>query len=76
LSRDLEFIAHLQKSSVKFVVADMPDANHLTVQLLAALAQHEREMISTRTREALAAKTKASATDISPSGTPSGTTAG
>jgi DNA invertase Pin-like site-specific DNA recombinase len=58
LSRDLEFIAHLQKSSVKSVVADMPDASHLTVQLLAALARHEREMISTRTREALAASKK------------------
>jgi DNA invertase Pin-like site-specific DNA recombinase len=54
LSRDLEFIAHLQKSSVKFVVADMPYANHLNIQIMAAMAQHERELIRQRTKDALA----------------------
>ena len=34
----------------------MPDANTLTVGLFAVLAQHERETISKRTKEALAAK--------------------
>jgi DNA invertase Pin-like site-specific DNA recombinase len=61
LSRDVEFIAHLQKISVKFVVADMPHANNMTVQLLAVLAQHERELAKQRTQDALAtakAKTK------------------
>ena len=55
LSRDVEFISALQKSAVKFVCADMPLATSLTVGLLAVLAQHERELISTRTRDALAA---------------------
>lgn len=34
----------------------MPNANTLTVGLFAVLAQHERETISKRTKEALAAK--------------------
>jgi DNA invertase Pin-like site-specific DNA recombinase len=55
LSRDLEFIARMQKSSIKFVCADMPEANELTIHLLAAIAQHERQAISKRTKEALAA---------------------
>jgi DNA invertase Pin-like site-specific DNA recombinase len=49
------FIANLQESHVKFVCADMPDANELTVHLLAAIAQHERQVISKRTRDALEA---------------------
>jgi DNA invertase Pin-like site-specific DNA recombinase len=54
LSRDLGFITQLQKAGVSFVVAEMPDANELTINLLAAVAQHERKLISQRTREALA----------------------
>lgn len=41
---------------VDFVCCDMPDANTLTVGVFAVLAQHERELISKRTKEALAAK--------------------
>jgi DNA invertase Pin-like site-specific DNA recombinase len=37
------------------VAADMPNANRLTVRLMAVLAQEEREMISKRTKEALEA---------------------
>jgi len=55
LSRDVEFIHRLQREGVDFVCADMPEANTLTIGLLAVLAQHERELISTRTKDALAA---------------------
>lgn len=53
LSRDLEFIARLQKSGTKFVCADMPEATELTIHLFAAIAQHERKTTSERTRAAL-----------------------
>jgi DNA invertase Pin-like site-specific DNA recombinase len=55
LSRDLAFLANLQKSGAHFLAADMPEANELTIHVMAALAQHERRMISERTRQALAA---------------------
>lgn len=55
LSRDAAFLLTLQKSGARFVAADMPDANTLTVGIMALVAQEEREAISRRTREALAA---------------------
>lgn len=55
LSRDAHFLLGLQKAGVKFVAADMPEANELTIGLLAVVAQHERKMISERTKVALAA---------------------
>ena len=58
LSRDLVFIASLQKSNVEFVCADMPEANSLTISLLACLAQWERDQIAKRTKLALAEKKK------------------
>ena len=54
LSRDLHFITSLQKSGIKFVVAENPDMNELTVHIFAAMAEHERKLISKRTKEALA----------------------
>lgn len=53
LSRNLAFIANLMEAGVGFVAADMPHANEFTVHVLAAVAQHERKMISQRTKEAL-----------------------
>jgi DNA invertase Pin-like site-specific DNA recombinase len=55
LSRDAHFLLGLQKADVEFVCADMPEANRLTIGLLAVVAQHEREQISQRTKAALAA---------------------
>ena len=55
LSRNLAFIATLMDSGVEFVAVDNPHANKLTVHILAAVAQHEREMIAQRTKDALAA---------------------
>ena len=55
LSRNLAFIATLMESGVEFVAVDNPYANKLTVHILAAVAEHEREAISERTKAALAA---------------------
>ncbi len=56
ISRDVEFIAQLQKSSVKFVCADMPEANESMIQFMGVFAQYERKMASTRTKAALQIK--------------------
>ena len=55
LSRDAHFLLGLQKAGVKFTACDMPDANELTIGILALVAQNEREAISTRTKAAMAA---------------------
>src|SRR5256714_3172179 len=55
LSRNLAFIAALMDSGVEFIAVDNPHANKLTVHILAAVAEHEREMISERTKAALQA---------------------
>jgi DNA invertase Pin-like site-specific DNA recombinase len=55
LSRNVAFLATLQDSGTKFVAADMPEANELTIHIMAAVAQAERKAISRRTKEALAA---------------------
>jgi DNA invertase Pin-like site-specific DNA recombinase len=55
LSRNAAFLLTLRESGVKFIAADMPDANELTVGIMALVAQQEREAISTRTTEALKA---------------------
>jgi len=55
LARNVAFISNLMESGVDFVAVDFPQANRLTVHILAAVAEHEREMISKRTKEALAA---------------------
>ena len=55
LSRNLAFIATLMDSGAEFVATDNPHANKLTIHILAAVAEHEREAISERTKAALAA---------------------
>jgi DNA invertase Pin-like site-specific DNA recombinase len=53
LSRNLAFIAALMDSGVEFIAVDNPHANKLTIHILAAVAQHEREIIGARTSAAL-----------------------
>lgn len=55
LARNVAFIAGLMDGGVDFIATDMPMANRLTLHLMAAMAEHEREMISQRTKAALAA---------------------
>jgi len=55
LSRSVTFLSALQDSGARFVAADMPEANELTVHIMAAVAHAEREAISNRTKDALRA---------------------
>jgi len=54
LSRNAAFLLALRDSGVRFVAVDMPEANDLTVGIMALVAEAEREAISRRTKEALA----------------------
>lgn len=55
LSRDAHFLLGLEKAGVDFVAADMPNANRLTVGIMAMVAEEERRMIGARTKAALQA---------------------
>lgn len=55
LSRNVHFLSGLLESGVGFVACDMPEANKTMVQLMAVLAEWERDQISERTKAALAA---------------------
>ncbi len=55
LARKASFVTRLQDERVRFIAADMPEANEMTVGILAAVAQGEAKAISERTRAALAA---------------------
>lgn len=56
LSRNAAFLFNLRDSGVKFQALDIPEANTLTLGVMIVMAQHERETISKRTRDALAAR--------------------
>ena len=55
MSRNAVFLLTLRDSGVRFLAVDMPEANDLTVGIMALVAQQERAAISRRTKEALAA---------------------
>lgn len=56
LSRNVSFIFTLRDSKVDFKALDLPDMNTMTVGIFASYAQHERERISERIKDALEAK--------------------
>jgi len=49
LAWSVALISGLMESGVEFVAADMPDANRFMLHIMAAVAEHKREMISQRT---------------------------
>jgi DNA invertase Pin-like site-specific DNA recombinase len=55
LARNVAFISVLMESGVEFEAVDFPQANRLTIHILAAVAEHEAKAISERTKAALAA---------------------
>jgi DNA invertase Pin-like site-specific DNA recombinase len=55
LTRDVHFGSGLMARKQRFVCCDMPDADNFQLHLFLALAEKEREMISSRTKAALAA---------------------
>lgn len=55
LARSVHFIAQLMDSGVEFIAADMPTANKLTIHIIAAMAEYERDVISQRTKASLRA---------------------
>lgn len=55
LARNVAFVSNLMESDIEFVAVDFPSANKLSVHIVAAMAEYEREMISRRVKEALAA---------------------
>jgi DNA invertase Pin-like site-specific DNA recombinase len=55
LSRDIHFLTGLERAGIRFVAADMPEANEMVVHMMAVITQAERKMISARTKVALKA---------------------
>ena len=58
LSRNAAFLLTLRDSAVECIATDMPDANRLTIGIMAMIAEHEAEAISARTKAALAKSKK------------------
>jgi len=56
LARNVSFLSALLDSDVEIIFCDFPQANKMVLHILASISQYEAELISTRTRQALAAK--------------------
>ncbi|MBA3678212.1 MAG: recombinase family protein [Sphingosinicella sp.] len=54
LARNVAFVSALMEAGVEFVAVDFPAANKLLIHIMAAVAEHERMLISERTKAALA----------------------
>src|SRR5215471_12766625 len=55
LARNVAFTSNLMESGIEFHAVDFPQANRLTIHILATVAEHEAKVISERTTAALAA---------------------
>lgn len=55
LARNVAFVSRLMESGVEFIAVDNPHATRFTIHILAAVSELEREQISKRTKDALAA---------------------
>jgi len=55
LARNVAFIATLIERKVEIAACDMPEANRVFLHIMAAMAEHEAQAISDRTKAALAA---------------------
>jgi DNA invertase Pin-like site-specific DNA recombinase len=75
LSRNASFLLHLRDSGVRFIAADLPNADETVVGIMAVIAQREREVIAQRTREALAVARKRLAKQGRTLGNPNGAAA-
>lgn len=56
MSRDVEFTFKVINTGIDIHFTDMPVVNSMILGVFAAVAQYEREMVSTRTKQALAVK--------------------
>jgi DNA invertase Pin-like site-specific DNA recombinase len=67
LSRSVLVTSQLLAANVEFVAVDFPQANRLTIQLMAVMAEHESRLISERTKAAMrAAKARGATFGASP----------
>lgn len=55
LARSMKTVVRIMESGVNFVAADFPQANTLTIHIIAAIAEYEAKLISERTKAALSA---------------------
>ena len=56
LARNVSFLSNLLESEIEIVFCDFPQANKMVLHILSAISQYEAELISSRTKQALAAK--------------------
>ena len=75
LSRNASFLLRLRDSGVRFIAADLPNADETVVGIMAVMAQRERELIAQRTKEALAVARRRLAVEGRTLGNPNGASA-